>query len=258
MMPRAELRSVGVSYGRANVLSDMTLSLEAGECLALVGPNGSGKSSLLKAVAGLVPSTGQVTLDGCDVHSLSGRERARQIAYCRADEPAEWPLSVADSVMMGRTPHRGWVMPTTQNDRKIISDILETCGLAALKDRPTDRLSDGERQRVSLARALAQQPKLLLLDEPTANLDLKYQVELLQLVRGWASCGLTVVAAIHDLTLAAGWADRVVMLSNGRLEAVGSPLDVLTAERIERTYDVRVTVTIIQGRLAIVPGGPIR
>jgi iron complex transport system ATP-binding protein len=258
MMPRAQLRSVGVSYGRTRVLSDMTLSLEAGECLALVGPNGSGKSSLLKAVAGLVPSTGLVTLDGCDVRALNRRERARQIAYCRADEPAEWPMSVADSVMMGRSPHRGWIMPMTPDDRTIVAGILEKCGLATLKDRPTDRLSDGERQRVSLARALAQQPKLLLLDEPTANLDLKYQVELLQLVRGWASCGLTVVAAIHDLTLAAGWADRVAMLSQGGLEAFGSPIDVFTAERIGRTYDVGVTVTMIQGRLAIVPGGHAR
>jgi iron complex transport system ATP-binding protein len=249
----ASLTTVSAGYGREPVLSDITLSLAAGECVAIVGPNGSGKSTLLKTIAGLVtPTAGTIALDGRG--TISPRERARAVAYSRHDDAAEWPLTVGQTVRLGRAPHRGWVMPFTADDDAIAADVMQKCGIADFADRPVDRLSDGERQRVTLARALAQQPKLLLLDEPTANLDLKYQVELLSLVKGWASCGLAVAAAIHDLTLAAGWADRVVLLKRGRVVASGTPAACFTEAWLGETFETAVRVHAIDGRLVVVPG----
>ena len=240
---RLELRNVSAGYPGRPVLHDISLTASAGECLAVIGANGSGKSTLLNVLARQIrPSAGTVTINGENAWHHSPRWAARQIAIAHGDEPSEWPISVEGAVALGRTPHRGWIAPFTRHDRVVVSNMLERCGLQALRNRPTTELSDGERQRVSLARALAQEPRILLLDEPTANLDIRYQIELLDLVRSLAKSGLAVVAALHDLTLAARWADRVAVVRDGELLNNGTVHDVLTSQTIANAFGVRVKV----------------
>jgi iron complex transport system ATP-binding protein len=239
----AEIRDVSAGFPNRPVLHDVSLTVRPGECVALVGPNGSGKSTLLSVVARhRRPSAGTVWIDGRDAWTQSSRWAATRVALSHGDDPAEWPTTVEQTVALGRSPHRGWVRPLTRFDRHVVESVLVRTGLTDLRHRPTDRLSDGEKQRVTLARALAQEPLLLLLDEPTANLDVRYQIELLSLVREVAKGGVAVVAAIHDLTLAGRWADRVVALRDGRVVADGAANDVLTAETIATTFGVRAAI----------------
>ena len=242
-MPLAELRNVSAGYPDRPVLVEISLAVEAGECLAVIGANGSGKSTLLKCLARLLkPTSGEIRIEGENAWQQSPRWASQRIAFAHHDESAEWPATVEDAVALGRSPHRGWVFPFTKADRSIVNRVLERTGLLSLRTRPTDQLSDGERQRVTIARALAQEPRVLLLDEPTANLDLKYQLDILSLVRGLAKEGMAVVAAIHDLTLAARWADRITVLREGKMLAVGPMREVLTSETIAAAYGVRATV----------------
>ena len=237
------MKNVSAGYPERMVLSDISLAVHEGECLAIIGPNGSGKSTLLNVLARQIrPAKGSVHLFSEELWKQSARWAAQRIALTRNEESAEWPMTVEELVALGRSPHRGWVWPLNMKDCTIIDRVLEKTGLTALRKRPADQLSDGERQRVTLARALAQEPKMLLLDEPTANLDLKYQLEILTLTKDWAKCGLAVVAAIHDLTLAGRWADRIAVIRDGRLLKVGTVKDVLTTETIREAYGVHATI----------------
>jgi len=232
-----------VELGGSTVLADVSLSVEAGEFLALVGPNGAGKTTLLWTINGrLEPTRGMVELDDRDVADLGARETARLVATVPQETAVDFAFTVEDLVTMGRTPHRGRFATVTPEDREAVQRALERTETVPLADRTVTSLSGGERQRAVLARALAQETPALLLDEPTANLDINHQVRTLSLARTFADEGTTVVAAIHDLELAARFCDTMVLLADRQVQAAGPPASVLESEVIERAFDTRAAV----------------
>ena len=238
------LKDVSVELGGVPVLEDVSLSVEAGQFLALVGPNGAGKTTLLRTCNGVLsPDAGTVRVDGQAVPSLSARELGRRVATVPQETALPFEFDVEDVVAMGRTPHRSRFRTADDNDREAVRAALERTRTADLADRPVTELSGGQRQRVVLARALAQATPALLLDEPTASLDVNHQVRTLSMARDLAEDGRAVVAAIHDLELAARFCDRVALLSEGRLLARGTPEEVLTAGRVESAFDVRAATS---------------
>jgi iron complex transport system ATP-binding protein len=244
-MTDIKANNLACGYGRELVLENLSLSAQPGEVLALLGPNGSGKTTLLRALARLLkPSDGSVLLDGKDVWQRHHADVARSLALTPQNERRDWPLTVEQSVRLGRTPHRGWLLPFTAEDRKIVDLAIASASLSDLRDRPITELSGGEWRRMILARALAQQAKALLLDEPTAGLDLKYQVEMLGLTRDLAhNSNLLVIMTLHDLNHAATYADRIALINNKSIVAIGPPAEVLTEQQISDVYEVPVTVT---------------
>lgn len=239
-----EAHELHCALGGRAVVEAVTLAARPGEVLALIGPNGAGKTTLLRALARLLrPQGGAALLDGQTVWGLGPRTVARQLALAPQGGAEGVPLTVGQLVALGRAPHRGWLMPLANDDRAAVEAALERTGTAALRDRPLAELSGGEQRRAVIARALAQSPRALLLDEPTAALDLRYQAAILDLaVRLAHDDGLTVVLTLHDLNQAAVAADRVALLAEGRLLAVGAPREVLTAELLARAYGVPVAV----------------
>jgi iron complex transport system ATP-binding protein len=240
---RLELRGVGATRGRARVLDGVDLAVQPGGWTAIVGPNGAGKSTLLRAVAGLGSHDGSVLLDAQDAGRMRPRERAQQIGYAPQVPLIPESMPVRDYVMLGRTPYRSLLAAPRSADELVVAGALERLDLNRMADRPLRTLSGGERQRAVLARVLAQQPRLLLLDEPTAALDLGHAQQVLELVdRLRREDGITVLSTMHDLVLAGQYADRVVLLSNARVAASGTPQDVLTAEALALHYGVRAEV----------------
>jgi len=231
-------------YGDRQVLDHLSLAVVPGEVLALIGPNGAGKTTVLRALARLLrPKYGHVLLQDRDVWSLSARDVARHMAVSPQNEHRDWPLTVAEAVMLGRTPHRGWLAPFDMNDRKVLQHALSRLALESFADRPITELSGGEWRRVVLARALAQEPRALLLDEPVSQLDLKYQLEVLLHLQHLAQIDQrTVIVTLHDLNQAAVCAKKLALLYQGRLIALGSPRDVLTPARLREVYGVDVVI----------------
>jgi iron complex transport system ATP-binding protein len=250
-----KLSGVTAGYRGRTVVRDVSVHVPAGSWLAVIGPNGAGKSTLLKAVAGLVPSTGDVSVDGRSVVALGHRERARLIGYAPQTPSLPEGLTVTDYVLLGRTPHLGPLGRESRSDLDLVSGVLDRLDLKTLADRPLRTLSGGERQRAVLARVLAQQAGVLLLDEPTTGLDIGHAQALLELVDQLRKAdGTTVVSTLHDLTLAAQYPDRVLLLDGGDVAAVGSPAEVLTAARLSRHYTASVTVlTGPDGSLVVAP-----
>ncbi|WP_020389809.1 ABC transporter ATP-binding protein [Kribbella catacumbae] len=239
---KVEAREVVVSLSGRPVLTGVDLEVRSGEVLGLLGPNGSGKSTLLRTVYRAIrPHGGAVEVGGLDVWSSTTREVARRCAVLTQDHATEVELSVLDLVLLGRIPHRTLIRRSDRDDEALARDCLDRVDAAHLTDRMLPTLSGGERQRVLLARALAQQPKVLLLDEPTNHLDISHQLELLSLVR---RLGVTAVIALHDLTLAAAYCDRLALLDLGQLVAVGPPDEVLTPERVRDVYGVACDVLV--------------
>lgn len=233
--------SLTLSYNGHAVVQDLDLEIPPRSIIGLVGPNGAGKTTVLRALAGLIePVSGEALIQGKNACSLDKRHRARLIGWVPQQELAAWPLTVSEVVRLGRAPHRGWLMPYTEMDRKIVECALARADLSTLKHRPVDKLSGGELQRVLIARVLAQEPEVLLLDEPTANLDVHHQVQVLDLVRELVSeRGLSVVMAIHDLGLAARYCDQLVLMHRGRSVRVGPPDEVLTPENLREVFGVQ-------------------
>ena len=239
-----EIEGVAVELGDREVLQDLSLSVPTGEFLGLVGPNGAGKTTLLGTVNGLVePVRGRVEVAGEPVAGRSARNLARRVATVPQEPGLGFDFTARDVVSMGRTPHQSRFSAPGEDDRSAVERALSRTRTTDFADRPVGELSGGERQRVLLARALAQETPVLLLDEPTASLDINHQVATLSLVRELAEEGRTAVAAIHDLDLAARFCDRLALLAEGELVAVGPPREVLTAARLERAYDVRTVVS---------------
>jgi len=249
------VQEVTVSLDRTPVLHGVTCATAAGGWLALIGPNGAGKSTLIKAAAGLVPYRGAIRLDGTDVRSLRLRDRARLIAYVPQEPVLPPDMTVEEYVLLGRTPHVGYLGGPGRHDRTRTAAALERLDIARFAGRRLARLSGGERQRVVLARALATEARVLLLDEPTSMLDVGHQQQVLELVDGLRKDGgLTILSTLHDLTAAGQYADQLVLLDEGRVAASGAAAAVLTASLIEAVYAARVSVTTGQdGRPVISP-----
>jgi len=238
------IEAVTVGYGGPPVLKGLDLAVARGEFLVVVGPNGSGKSTLVRAVTGaLVPSEGRILLEGRELRRLRPREIARRLAVVSQDTAVGFDFTVEEIVALGRTPYLSPLRSETPRDRAAVQEAMRQTGTLGLAGRLVTALSGGERQRVMIARALAQEPQLLVLDEPTAHLDIAHQVEILDLVRRLNQTeGLTVLAILHDLNLAALYADRLVMLKDGRVWAGGAPAEVLTEANIQAVYGSRVKV----------------
>jgi len=249
--------NLGFRYGDPWVLRHLDFTIAGKEFIGVLGPNGSGKSTLLRLLDGLLtPQEGRVLLDGIPVHTLKRREVARRIAVVPQHYSGIFAFSAREIVLMGRSPHlRNWSFEE-ERDYAVVQRVMEQTDTLDLAARPLDQLSGGERQRVLIARALAQEPQLLLLDEPTAFLDIRHQVEILSLLK---TCnrneGLTVVAVTHDINLASLYCDRIILLDRGVMHDDGLPEAVLTAENIEAVYGTPV-LTIrheLTGRPVVAP-----
>lgn len=258
-MTTLSLLHLSVRYHHLLVLNNISLQVRAGEVLALVGPNGVGKSTLIRAVSGVTPlSGGAIKLDDVEVHRLRPAERARQIAVVPQAGHLPEAFTVAEIVMMGRTPHLPLWGGEGQHDCAVAWDAMQHTAIQTLAERRVDEISGGERQRVVIARALAQEPRVLLLDEATAHLDLKHQVSILELIRSLAhEHGLAVLATLHDLNQAARYADRVALLAEGELRALGSPTEVLTPAHLSAAYGLPVNVIPhpVYGTPLVLPDG---
>ncbi|MGB9672726.1 MAG: heme ABC transporter ATP-binding protein [Anaerolineales bacterium] len=239
-----DVEKVSFSYNGKLILEDVSLQVRAGEILALVGPNGAGKTSLIRTISGVLPpKRGSIKVAGVDITKLNPTQRARYLAVVPQARELPATFTVYQTVMLGRTPYLGWLGNAGLEDERIVQQVLHSTQLADLAERRIGELSGGEQQRVLLARALAQNTPILLLDEPTAHLDLQHQSLLLNLVRKTANqCGLAVLLAIHDLNLVGLYADRVLLLVNGRVQSTGTPHEVLTEANIARAYQVNVAV----------------
>lgn len=240
---RVALRSVAAGYGGRTVVSGIDAAAPAGSWLAIIGPNGAGKSTLLKAIVGLLPHHGRIRIGERELAELPHRERARTLGYAPQAPTLPGGLTVTDYALLGRTPHLRPLARESGADRELVAAVLARLDLARLANRPLRTLSGGERQRAVLARVLAAQTGVLLLDEPTTGLDVGHAQALLERLDGLrVTDGTTVVTTLHDLTLAAQYADQVLLLDAGRMVAVGPPEDVLTAGRLATHYAADVEV----------------
>lgn len=244
MTPAIRLERVSFRYDRTWVLREVSLAVERGEFLGILGPNGSGKTTLLNLIDGiLAPREGRVLLEGAEAASLDRDELARRVAVVPQDSPLIFPFTVQEIVLMGRAPHLGRWRFEGKRDFEIARDAMERTGTLALAGRPLSELSGGERQRVLIARALAQEPRILLLDEPTSNLDIRYQSSFFNLVEELnRTRGLTVLAVSHDINLASLYCRRIVLLKDGSVYGEGRPEETITEESIRDVFEVPVKV----------------
>ena len=248
-----ELRGLEVRFDGGCAVRDVSLEVGADEWVMLIGPNGAGKTSVLRALCGLVPFTGSASIDGKDVRSLRRRELAELIAFVPQTPAMPAELTVAEYALLGRTPHLGHFAVEGRADRQAAARALERLDLLPFAERALGSLSGGELQRVVLARALAQEARILLLDEPTTSLDLGRQQQVLELVDELRRDGLTVLSTLHDLTLAGQYADRLVLLDRGSVVAEGGAGDVLSAENLSAFYRADVHVVVDDDGVYVVP-----
>ncbi|HEX9676061.1 MAG TPA: heme ABC transporter ATP-binding protein [Anaerolineales bacterium] len=243
-MAELELLNVSLGYTEHPILRQVSLRVDPGEILAVVGPNGVGKSTLIKAASGaLPPLSGEVRINGQDLRSLRPAARARLVSVVPQATDLPGSFLALDVVLMGRTPYLRWLENEGALDKEAAQRAMQRTELAELAERPVGELSGGEQQRVLIARALAQQAPVMLLDEPTAHLDLRHQDQVLRLVRELArERSLAVLLALHDLNLVARFADRVALLSNGEVGALGKPEQVLTPDGLAEVYGMRIHV----------------
>lgn len=258
---RIEAQDLTAGYADRPVLRGVTLKLQRAEFVGLIGPNGAGKSTLLRALTRSMPlQGGTVNLDGDPIHRLSAREIARRIALVPQTEPTLFEFTVREVVLMGRHPHVHGLFGEKEEDFAIAARAMAATDTLHLADRPITALSGGEHRRALIARALAQNTPTLLLDEPTAHLDITHQTDLLSLVRRLSERdGTAVLTALHDLNLAAEFCDRLILLADGRIQADGSPEEVMTAENLQNAYGVSVQIgrNPVSGRPFLLPSPPI-
>ncbi|MFF5172697.1 ABC transporter ATP-binding protein [Micromonospora sp. NPDC000089] len=257
MSAAVEVRDLRVTLDRVPILTGIDLTVAAGEWVTVIGPNGAGKSTLLRAVGGLLPAGSAISLFGTPLRALKPRERARVVATVAQSPAVPAGMSVLDYVLLGRTPYIPPLGRESAADMVAVHDVLDRLDLGAFHGRELATLSGGERQRVFLARALAQGATLLLLDEPTSALDIGHQQEVLELVDQLRrEHGLTVLATMHDLSIAGGYADRLVLLADGRIAAAGPPAEVLTEHLLATHYHAKVQVIPTDHGPLIVPLRP--
>lgn len=243
---------LGFGTQKAKILHDIDLKLPAGRWTSIVGPNGAGKSTLLRVLAGLFPCTGEVLLHGQNLLSLSARERARQLSWLGQNESAADDLTVYDVAMLGRLPHQPWLAAPNAADRAVVEQALRTTQAWDWRERALGQLSGGERQRVLLARALAVEADVLLMDEPLANLDPPHQADWLLLARSLANQGKTVVSVLHEISFALH-ADDMVVMAAGRMTHQGACSDSATHRALEAVFDHRLAIHSIHGQWVALP-----
>lgn len=248
-------RQLSVSLGGRPVLDRIDATFAPGTLTGVIGPNGAGKSTLVRALTGLVPFTGGVTIDGRDAALLPRQQRARTIAYLPQGQLLHWPLTVERLVQLGRLPHLGPLSRIADADREAIERAMAQADILSLRDRIATELSGGERARAMLARALAVEAPVLIADEPLAALDPLHQFEVMELLAAQAQAGRTVIAVLHDLTMAARYCSRLVMLHRGRIVADDIPVSALTPERLASVYGICVRVEMWRDVPLLVPLG---
>ena len=249
---KVEIEGLSFGYGDTPVLKGIDLVMEGAQVVSILGPNGVGKSTLIHCINKILsPTEGRVLLDGRDVAEYTLKEVARRVGYVPYSSSDTFPLTVVDTVLLGRHPHAGW--KTTDEDLEAVFEVLERLDIQDLAMRYFNELSAGQHQKVMLARGLVQSPDILLLDEPTSNLDIKHQLAISRTLREISHTeGILVVMISHDLNIAARYSDNVVMLHDGKVFAVGSPADVLTVDNIRRVYGVESRIIDDNGRPYIV------
>ena len=255
-----EVRDLSVRLGRADVVRDVSFSIERGEWLGLIGPNGAGKTTIMRALAGMVPFRGSIAIDDCPIAASSPRDIARRVALVPQRPFAPSELTVSEYVLLGRTPHIAYFATERASDVRAAERALASMSLLSFADRPLGTLSGGELQRAVLARALAQEAAVLLMDEPTAALDLGHQQLALEMVDAIRrEQGLTVISAMHDLSLAGHFGDRLLLVDRGLIVAEGSPPEVLSERNIAMYYGARARVLRGPDGVFVLPqrrGGP--
>ena len=254
---KLEVENLAVNLGNKDIVKNVSLDVEKGEFVGIIGPNGSGKSTILKTLYKILKAkNGQIFLDGKNISNMSIKSLAKEQAVLSQFNEYNFEFKVEDIVIMGRNPYKGLFELDTKEDYEIVLQCLKKVDMENYKDRNFSTLSGGEKQRVLLARAIAQKTDLLILDEPTNHLDIKYQIQILDLVK---SLGITVVAALHDLNLAAMYSDKIYAINDGKIVAFGKPEEVLTKDLIKNIFEVNSEVSIhpITGKINIVflPGG---
>ncbi len=254
-MTRVEVRELTVNAGPKVLVSNVTLAIEEGTWCTVVGPNGAGKTTLVEAIAGLrAVSKGSVSISGTKLDAMNERTRARTVALVPQHPVLPSGMSVYDYVALGRTAHHGLFHSPGANDRCVIESVLERLSLAEFRDRDVLTLSGGERQRMVLARALTQSTKVIVLDEPITGLDVRHQMDLLELLKSEVvECGVTVVATLHDLTLAGQFADRLVLLDHGQVVLDGPSNVVIRSEELASCYGMTLRVVDVDGADVVVP-----
>ncbi|MBX3495265.1 MAG: ABC transporter ATP-binding protein [Parvibaculum sp.] len=236
------LAHIHASLGGTRVIRDVSLEARDSAFIGLIGPNGAGKTTLVRAIAALIPHEGTIELDGQAIAAMEPRARARAIAYLAQGAGSHWPLEVSRLVALGRLPHLAPFRSPAPEDEAAIARAMKLADVGSFRGRDVLTLSGGERARVLLARALAVEAPLLLVDEPVASLDPYHQLGIMEVLRTYASAGRTVIAVLHDLSLAARYCDRLVLLDNGVVKADGRPEDVLTPENLKAVYRIRAII----------------
>ena len=250
------VQGLNFSYRSTNVLKDVGIELNKGEVLSIVGPNGAGKTTLLKCIVGIVKQEkGTISIDGKDASRMKRMALARCVGYVPQSSPSKFPITVFDAVLMGRRPYITW--KPSEKDLEMVADIIKSMDLEDIALRDFDQLSGGQKQKVLLARAVAQDTAYLLLDEPTSNLDLKHQMEVMEMIFSMVkSNGVAAILAMHDLNLASRFSDRMMMLNRGRIFCIGKPQEVITVENIRAVYGVEATISQNNGHPYILPIRP--
>ena len=248
-MPQISIDDLEFSYSKETIiLHDITLDISNPQLISIIGPNGVGKSTLIHCINRILsPTKGTVIVDEMSVKDYNIKDLAKKIGYVPYTSTDTFPMSVVDTILMGRNPHKRW--NSLREDLRIAEEAMEMMDITHLAMRPFNELSAGQHQRVMLARGLAQEPEILLLDEPTANLDIRHQMDVIRLLKRLSvSKGIVVIMISHDLNIAAKYSDNIIMMSKGSIYAVGRPQDVITPENIKEVYDVDCDVTLFAGR----------
>lgn len=252
-----QVDALSFEYKKKPILTDISLTVRKGQMISIVGPNGTGKTTLIKCLAGIQrPSCGTILINGKDAFGMHRRDHARCVGYVPQSSPSKFPITVFEAVLMGRRPYITW--KPTQTDFQKTAQVIESMNLKDIALRDFDKLSGGQKQKVLLARAIAQETDVLLLDEPTSNLDLKHQLEVLEMISSLVRTKqVAAILAMHDLNLASRFSNRVVMMKEGQILCSGTPGEVMTVENISTVYGVHAVVSQNEGHPYVLPTGTV-